>query len=120
MRILHKRRFRLPFIGREQFRELTKIGIRYQQGFFFISNLNNVEKIMDSLSEILKEEVMFTQTCHICNNEVLCTECNYYDSCQSRNLPFHCICRTCSQQKNLYEQYIKRNSQRMKTKSEVS
>jgi hypothetical protein len=117
MRTLHKRRFKLPFIGRERFRELAKMGVSYQQGFFFISNLNNVEKIVDSLSEILKEEVIFTQTCHICNSEFLCTDCNYYGACPSRNLPFHCICKTCFQQKNCYEQYIQGNTQKMKTKS---
>ena len=117
MNTSHKQRFKLPFIGRERFRELTKMRVSYQQGFFFISNLNNVEKIVDSLSEILKEEVMFIQTCHICDREFLCTECNNYDSCPSKNLPFHCICKTCSQQKNIYEQYVQRNTQRMKTKS---
>ena len=112
MKTLHKRRFKLPFIGREQFRELTKMGVSYKQGFFFISDLNNVEKIVDSLSGILKENIIFVQTCHICDKEFLCTECNY-SSCPSRNLPLHCICQSCSQQKNLYEQYVQRNIKRM-------
>jgi hypothetical protein len=116
MKTLHKRRFKLPFIGTEQFRELMQIGVSYRQGFFYISNLNNVEKIVDSLSEILKEEIGFIQTCNICDKEFLCTECKYYESCPSKNLPFNCICKTCSQQKNLYEQYVQRNIQRMKTR----
>ena len=117
MKTLHKQRFKLPFIGRERFRELTKMGVSYQQGFFYISNLNNVEKIVDALSEILKEEVIFTQKCNICDREFLCGECSYYDSCPSKNLPFRCICKECSQQKYIYEQYVQRNLQRMKTKS---
>jgi len=114
MKTLNKRKFKLPFFGRERFIELTKIGISYKQGFFFISNLNNVEKIVDYLTEILKEEVIFTQICHICDKEFLCTECNYNKSCPSRNLPFNCVCHICSQENNLYEQYVNVNTQKMK------
>ena len=95
MKTLHKQRFKLPFIGRKQFTKLMKIGITYQQGFFIISEYNNVETIMDTLSEILKEQVRFIQTCHICKTEFLCQDCNYYDSCPSHDLPFQCLCQNC-------------------------
>jgi F0F1-type ATP synthase gamma subunit len=100
MRTLHKKGFKLPFIGREQFTKLTTIGINYHQGFFAISNYNNIEKIMESLSEILKEKVRFIQTCHVCATEFLCNDCSYYASCPSRDLPFQCLCQTCLQEEN--------------------
>ena len=100
MKTLQKKGFKLPFIGRARFTELKKWGLKYTRGFFVISNLNHVERIMNLLSEVLKEEVRFIQTCYLCDTEFLCVDCNHYDSCPSRDLPLQCICLLCAQQRN--------------------
>jgi len=109
MRALNKQRFKLPYLGTERFKELRRIGISYKRGSFSIADLNNVEKTKEILSEILNEKVVFTQTCLICRKEFLCTECKYYEYCQSRDLPFHCVCKNCFQKNDLYELYVERN-----------
>lgn len=114
MRILNKEGFKLPYLGTDRFKELTRIGLSYKRGSFFIRDLNNIEKIKDALSNILNEEVVFTQTCLICGKEFLCTECKYYSSCPSRDLPFPCVCKNCSQNNDLYERYVEKDKRRMK------
>ena len=52
MRALNKQRFKLPYLGTERFKELKRIGIRYERGSFSIADLNNVEKIKEILSDI--------------------------------------------------------------------
>jgi len=114
MKVLNKKGFRLPYMGTDRFRELTRMGVEYERGSFFIRNLNNVESIKDALSEILSERIAFTQTCLICGKEFLCTDCKYYDACLTRDLPFHCICKKCSQKNDLYEQCVERGKLRIK------
>ena len=107
MRIFKKHGFKLPYLGKEIFKELTRIGLDYEQGIFLIRDLNNVENIMDFLTEILNEKIMFTQNCLICRKDFLCTECKYYGECPTKDLPLSCICVKCSLKNNLYEQYLK-------------
>ena len=108
MRVLKKQGFKLPYLGRDKFIELTRRGLGYERGSFFIRDLNNAENIRDILSEILNEKIVFTQTCLICGKEFLCTDCRYYDACPTRDLPLHCICENCSQKNDLYERYVER------------
>jgi hypothetical protein len=52
IRIVHKHGFNLPYLGIDKFKELTAAGINYQQGYFFIKTLENVEKVKDVLSNV--------------------------------------------------------------------
>lgn len=114
MRVLNKDKIKLPYLKRYKFRELMNMGLGYERGIFYIRDLNRAEEIKDALSEILNEEIVFSQTCLICGKEFLCTECKYYDSCSSRDLPFHCICKNCSQKNELYERYVEKQKMKMK------
>ncbi len=110
MTILNKDGFKLPYLGRPKFIELMKMGLEFERGrnIFYIRNLNRAEEIKDSLSEILNQEIAFLQTCLICGKEFLCLECKYYEMCSSRDLPFHCVCKNCSIQSDLYDRYVKK------------
>jgi hypothetical protein len=114
MKALNKQGFKLPYIGTDGFKELRRAGVNYERGRFSIGELNNVENVKLLLSEILGEEIAFTQTCLICGKEFLCSECKYYDSCPSRDLPFHCICKSCSKKNKLYDRYVERDKRRMR------
>ncbi|MCK4952194.1 hypothetical protein KAS14_00195 [Candidatus Bathyarchaeota archaeon] len=107
MRTLKKQGFKLPYLGKEIFIKLTRMGLDYEQGIFLIRDLNNIENIRDFLSEILNEKTVFTQICLICRKDFLCTECKHYSECPTKDLPLPCICEKCSQKNNLYEQYLK-------------
>jgi hypothetical protein len=105
--ILNKQRFRLPYLGKEGFRELQRIGIGYRGGVFYIRDFNNAEKIAVSLSNMLNEDVIFTQTCLICQEEFQCLECKFNLSCPSRDLPFICVCKKCYRIKDLYDRCVR-------------
>jgi len=108
MRILNKDKIKLPHMERNKFIKLMKTGLGYERGFFYIKDLNRAEEIRDALSEILNEEIAFSHECIICEKEFLCLKCKYYETCSSRDLPFHCICKNCSVKSDLYDRYVEK------------
>lgn len=111
MRVLNKDGFKLPYLGRDRFIELMKMGLEFERGrnIFYVRDLNRAEEIKDALSGILKKEIAFPQTCLICGKEFLCLECKYYETCPSKDLPFHCICKDCSTKNDLYNRYVEKS-----------
>jgi hypothetical protein len=98
MVVLSKRAFKLPFIEREKFSLLLRLGLVYDRvkGTYCVVNYNNIEKLTDTLASILNvDEVAFTQTCVACGKDFPCSECKYQDSCATKNLPFQCVCPQC-------------------------
>jgi len=98
MTVLNKKAFRLPRLEKEKFVLLMRLGLSYDRtsGTFSVNNCNNIEKIVDVLSEILHEKnLSFTQTCAVCGKDFPCDECKYYELCETRDLPFSCICGKC-------------------------
>jgi hypothetical protein len=98
MVVLNKDAFRLPRVEKEKFVLLIRLGLNYDriQGTFSISNCNNIEKLIDTLSEILQDNnISFTQTCVVCEKAFACEGCKYIEMCTTKNLPFHCVCPAC-------------------------
>jgi hypothetical protein len=101
MVVLNKKEFKLPFMDREKFILLMRLGLNYDRatGTFRVANYNNIEKLTDTLAEILRvEEVAFTQTCCLCGKDFPCNECKYLEQCDTKNLPFQCVCPQCLQE----------------------
>ena len=97
MVVLNKDTFRLPRMERDKFISLMRLGLNYDRarGTFSVANCNNIETLIDTLSEILKDEVSFLQNCNICHKDFSCQDCKYYDMCTTKNVPSQCICQTC-------------------------
>ncbi|MFB3888838.1 MAG: hypothetical protein ACE14S_05050 [Candidatus Bathyarchaeia archaeon] len=97
MTVLNPKAFRLPRVEKEKFILLLRLGLDYNraQGTFCISNYNNIEKLIDTLSEILQDDVSFMQTCLVCGKDFPCQDCRYVDTCDTKNLPFRCVCSEC-------------------------
>jgi hypothetical protein len=98
MIVLNKKGFKLPRVEKDKFILLLRLGLAYnrEQGTYSISNLNNIEKLTDALASILNTgKVSFTQTCITCSKDFACSECKYYELCETRDLPFHCVCTQC-------------------------
>lgn len=106
MRFFNKKSFRLPFVGKDEFIRLTRMGLGYDRGSFYIKNYDNAEKIIDMLSEILDEQISFIQTCILCEKDFVCSECKYRNQCTTEGLPFQCICEICMKNEKLYDKYI--------------
>jgi hypothetical protein len=97
MVVLNKKGFVLPRIEKNKFVRLMRIGLEYNRevGKFSIKSYDKIESIIDTVSSILKDEVLFLQNCLICNKDFPCSECKYIDFCETKNLPFQCICFQC-------------------------
>ena len=115
MKYLNKKSFELPFMGKDKFIRLTRIGLGYTGHSFYIKNYNNVEKIVDTLSDILGEKISFLQSCILCEKEFLCSDCKYYNLCATKDLPLQCICGNCTKSVNLYDRYVERRSRHKAT-----
>jgi hypothetical protein len=95
---LNKKAFRLPRLEKEKFVLLMRLGLNYDRasGMYNVANCNNIEKLVDALSEILGDhDLSFTQTCLVCSKDFPCKECRYYELCETRDLPFSCVCGKC-------------------------
>jgi hypothetical protein len=98
MVILNKTSFKLPRVERDEFINLLKLGLGYNrnQGCYFISNYNNIGKLVDTLANILStDEIVFLQSCTICSKAFSCSDCKYSDFCTTKNFPFECVCPHC-------------------------
>jgi len=98
MVVLNKKGFELPRVEREKFILLMRLGLEYNRdrGVFCVSSYNNIEKLRDAVASILNvEEVAFSQSCSICGKDFPCAGCKYYESCDTKNLPFECVCPEC-------------------------
>ncbi|KPV63281.1 MAG: hypothetical protein AOA65_1289 [Candidatus Bathyarchaeota archaeon BA1] len=110
MKVIKKEGFRLPYVGKTKFIELTRNGVDYKGGLFFIRDFNKLERVKEILSEILNDEIVFTQTCFMCGSMFLCASCEHNNVCQSRDLPLYCICEECSSKTNSYEKYVEKSA----------
>jgi hypothetical protein len=97
MVVLNKKGFRLPRLEKDKFVLLMRLGLAYDRAsnLYSVSNTNNIEKLLDTLREILGDEVSFTQTCLICGKDFSCQECRYYELCETRDMPLSCGCGKC-------------------------
>ena len=105
MKHFDKKGFKLPYLGSEKFKQLTKMGLAYKDGNFLFRTLNNVEEIRHFLCDTFNEEIVFSQTCTICGVEFFCERCSHYIVCITKDLPLSCFCRKCINYENLYELY---------------
>ncbi|MEM3736609.1 MAG: hypothetical protein QXJ75_00740 [Candidatus Bathyarchaeia archaeon] len=117
MKVITKDGFKLPFVGKEKFIELMRIGVGYdrQARTFFISDLDRIEHVKAALAEIIGEEVTFAQSCFICGRSFPCSECRFYGECKTQDIPLNCICDTCLDKPDLYRRYVEKGIKLFKT-----
>lgn len=108
--VLNPKGFKLPRVEKEKFILLIRLGLEYNrdQGLYSIKSYNNIEKLMDTLSDILKTEIIFSQKCIRCGKNFPCSECKYNELCTTKNLPFSCVCTQCLKDRKQFEQYLEK------------
>lgn len=108
--VLNPKGFKLPRLEKEKFILLIRLGLDYnrEKGLFSIKSYNNIEKLIDTISEILGSEVIFSQTCIRCGKNFSCTDCKYGEVCTTKDLPFTCVCPQCLRDRKQFEQYIEK------------
>lgn len=106
--VLNPKAFKLPRVDREKFINLIHLGLDYNRdaGMFSFKNYNNIEKVRETVSAILGDEIVFQQTCTRCGKSFSCSTCSYQEICTTKNLPFTCVCSQCLRDRKNFEQYL--------------
>jgi hypothetical protein len=110
MVVLNKKAFKLPRVEKEKFVNLIHLGCDYnrEQAVFSIKNYNDIEKLVETVSEILGTEVVFLQSCNRCGKDFPCKDCTYEEACTTKNQPFSCVCPKCLRDRKHFEQYLEK------------
>ena len=98
MVVLNKKAFRLPRVDPNMFKLLMRLGLSYDRdsGTYCVASCNNIEKLVETIEEVLRESgIGFTQSCVACGRDFPCQECRYYELCETRDMPFSCVCGKC-------------------------
>ena len=95
--VLDKKSFILPHVERGKFIRLLRLGLEYNRdkGSYSINSFDKIEELIDTISSIINDEVMFLQNCLMCSKVFSCSDCKYADVCATKNLPFQCVCPQC-------------------------
>jgi hypothetical protein len=106
--VLNPKAFKLPRVEKEKFITLVRLGLDYNRDLctFSIKSYNNVEKLIETVSTILGDIVVFQQCCIRCGKSFSCSTCNYIEMCATKNLPFTCVCPQCLRDRKQFEQYL--------------
>jgi rubredoxin len=84
------------------------LGLDYDRNtmLFSIKSYDNIEKVIDEVSDIFKDEVVFLQNCIRCKKPFACKGCSYIESCTTKNLPFSCVCPSCLRDSKQFEESL--------------
>jgi hypothetical protein len=106
--VLNSKSFKLPRMERDKFVNLMHLGLDYDRNtqLFSIKSYDNIEKIIEGVSDILGEEVVFLQHCIRCGKDFACRGCSYIELCTTKNLPFSCVCPQCLRDRKQFEEYL--------------
>ncbi|MHC3129218.1 MAG: hypothetical protein IBV52_03980 [Candidatus Bathyarchaeota archaeon] len=104
--VLDKKSFILPYVERGKFSRLLRLGLEYNRdkGTYSINNFGKIEELVDTISSILNDEVLFLQNCLMCSKDFACSDCKYADFCATKNLPFQCVCPQCLKEGKTHQQ----------------
>lgn len=106
--VLNSKGFKLPRLDREKFVNLMHLGLDYNRDtmLFSIKSYNNIEQVIEEVSGIMKDEVVFLQNCTRCGKAFPCKGCSYFEMCTTKNLPFSCVCPQCLRDRKNFEEYL--------------
>jgi hypothetical protein len=106
--VLNSKGFKLPRLEKEKFVNLMHLGLDYDRNtmLFSIKSYDNIEKVIDEVSDIFKDEVVFLQNCVRCKKPFACKGCSYIEGCTTKNLPFSCVCPSCLRDSKQFEESL--------------
>ncbi len=123
--------FKLPFMGKEKFVQLMRVGIKYDSSkrVFSVRHMDNLDSVEESLSPIIGKPVKFVRpatmpeqkeaklgiikTCYVDAKEVPCDSCEFVESCPTHFLQDlkYCICTETLSDVQAYRKYVARNQE---------
>jgi replication factor C large subunit len=120
--------FSLPYMGKDKFIQLMRIGLKYDRvsGNFSARRLDNLDTVEQSLSEIIAKPVKFerseepaktdldgeiTKECYVDSNRIICDQCDFKNDCPTYTLTAlkFCLCDETMADTQAYEKYVTKN-----------
>jgi hypothetical protein len=88
--------FRLPRLGSEAFRKVTREAhLKYDKQKGFLADQNTDLTLVASILKSIGEEVAVEVSCYICGQPAECPECAYNQICDRTIVSPTCICPKC-------------------------
>ena len=98
----------LPRLGTSAFRELMRIGVKYEKGKgFFIPAFIDLQEVASIIGSATGKPVTFVFNCYLCGRETDCLECDYKWACRIETNGGRCICSDCSRSSNVKKYFEK-------------
>ena len=106
LRVRPHKAFRLPFLGRNAFKQLMEAGLVYdgKKRCFFVDLLTDLSRVNAVLRENLGWEMEEEVGCVVCGEEVYCNSCLFKGCVQ---VGYTCICLKCMERKDLFHEYVR-------------
>jgi len=126
---LDPRSFKLPFMGKDKFIQLMRVGIKYDSHAraFSVRHIDNLDSVEGSISQIvgrplkfLRQEIVpeqkesssgITKACYVDAREISCDACEFVETCPTHFLQDlkYCICTQTLSEAQAYQEYIEKN-----------
>ncbi len=108
--VLNPKGFKLPRVEKEKFVLLMHLGLDYnrEKCLYSIRTYNNIERLLETVGNVLNSEVKFLQTCTRCGKDFPCSDCGYDELCATKDLPFSCVCPQCLRDRKQFEEYLEK------------
>jgi replication factor C large subunit len=123
--ILDPNGFELPYMGKDKFIQLMRIGLRYYSGQFSVKDPNRLDSIEQSLTQIISKPVKFrrvgpqtradapagTKECYVDSNLITCSKCDFVEDCPTHRVPTlkFCLCDETLADPAAYLKYVAKN-----------
>lgn len=128
---LDPRSFKLPFMGKDKFIQLMRVGIKYDSHAraFSVRHIDNLDSVEGSISQIvgrplkfLRQEIVpeqkesssgITKVCYVDAREISCDACEFVETCPTHFLQDlkYCICTQTLSEAQAYQEYIEKNQE---------
>ena len=129
--MLDPRGFTLPFMGKDKFVQLMRVGIKYDSRTraFSVRHMDNLDSVEESVSQIIGRPVRFvrpeiapeqkegssgiTKACYVDAREISCDACEFVESCPTHFLQDlkYCLCTQTLSDGQAYQKYIAENQE---------
>lgn len=124
MEVLDPAGFKLPFMGKDKFIQLMRMGLRYDRssGKFAVRRLDQLDSVESRLTDVLGKPVRFQRPeaatirsegairklCYVDGRVALCANCQFIDYCPTHSVAEmeFCICDETLTDPLAYEKYI--------------
>jgi replication factor C large subunit len=125
---LNPNSFNLPYMGKDKFIQLMRIGLKYDRGSgkFSVRRLENLDTIEQSLTEIVGKPIKFdrpeesakeaplgtiVKECSVDSKRILCDRCDFKNDCPTFTLVSlkFCVCDETLADDQAYEKYVTKN-----------